>query len=199
MRGNADEIAPLAAAGVSGFKCFLIHSGIDGFAWVDESDLRIALEKLRGTGLPLLAHAEVAGPVDAATERLNAAGSDWRKYATYLASRPDEAELEAIALLIRLAEEFATPIHIVHLSSAQALPMLAAARGRGRAGHRGDLRAVSVVRGGRDSRWRDGVQMRAADSRCRKSRGAVEGAGKRRDRFGGDGPLPLPAGDEAPR
>ncbi len=131
VRGNAEEIAPLAAAGVSGFKCFLIHSGIDGFAWVDESDLRRALEKLRGTGLPLLAHAEVAGPVDAATERLNAAGSDWRKYATYLASRPDDAELQAIALLIRLAEEFATPIHIVHLSSAQALPMLAAARGRG--------------------------------------------------------------------
>lgn len=131
VRGNADEIAPLIAAGVPGFKCFLIHSGVDGFAWVDESDLRKALEKLRSTGLPLLAHAEVAGPVDAATACLNAAGADWRKYETYLASRPDAAELEAIALLIRLAEEFSTPIHIVHLSSAEALPMLAEARGRG--------------------------------------------------------------------
>jgi allantoinase len=71
------------------------------------------------------------GPVDAATKKLNAGGADWRKYSAYLDSRPDSAEVDAIALLIRLAEEFATPIHIVHLSSAQALPMLAEARKRG--------------------------------------------------------------------
>jgi len=131
VRGNADALEPLARAGVAGFKCFLIHSGIDGFAWVDESALRAALEKLRGTGLPLLAHAELAGRVNAATSALNANGADWRKYSTYLDSRPDAAEVEAIALLIRLAEEFRTPIHIVHLSSAHALPILAEARNRG--------------------------------------------------------------------
>ena len=53
VRGNADELLPLVRAGVPGFKCFMIHSGIDGFAWVDEADLRLALERLRGTGLPL--------------------------------------------------------------------------------------------------------------------------------------------------
>jgi allantoinase len=131
VRGNAEELPSLIRCGVPGFKCFLIHSGIDGFAWVDEADLRLALDKLRGTGLPLLVHAELAGPVNAATEALNAAHADWRKYSTYLASRPDEAEVEAIALLIRLAEEFETPIHIVHLASAKALPMLANARERG--------------------------------------------------------------------
>jgi len=131
VRGNADTIPPLASAGVPGFKCFLIHSGIDGFAWVDEADLRLALAKLRETGLPLLAHAEIAGPVDAATSTLGQGGADWRRYSTYLASRPDAAEVDAIALLIRLAEEFQTPIHIVHLSSAKALPLLAAARDRG--------------------------------------------------------------------
>ncbi|HEY1804740.1 MAG TPA: allantoinase AllB [Terracidiphilus sp.] len=131
VRGNAPSIEPLVRAGVPGFKCFLIHSGIDGFAWVDETDLRLALGKLRGTGLPLLAHAELAGPVDAATYELNQAGADWHKYSTFLASRPDFAEVEAIAQLIRLAEEFQTPIHIVHLSSAKALPLLAAARDRG--------------------------------------------------------------------
>ena len=129
--GNAEALQPLARAGVAGFKCFLIHSGIEGFAWVDEAGLRLALDRLRGTRLPLLAHAELAGPVNAATEALNAAHKDWRKYSTFLASRPDRAEVEAIALLIRLAEEFKVPIHIVHLASAQALPMLAAARGRG--------------------------------------------------------------------
>ncbi len=131
VRGNADALPGLAAAGVPGFKCFLIHSGIDGFAWVDEGDLRLALARLRGMGLPLLAHAEVAGPVIAATEALNAAGADWRRYSTYLASRPDEAEMEAIELLIRLAEEYEAAVHIVHLASARALPLLAEARGRG--------------------------------------------------------------------
>lgn len=128
VAGNAEALQPLIRSGVAGFKCFLIHSGIDGFTWVKESELRAALEKLRGSDLPLLAHAEVAGPIEAATATLNAGSADWRKYSTYLASRPDEAELQAIALLIQLAEEFASPIHIVHLSSAKALPMLAAAR-----------------------------------------------------------------------
>jgi len=131
VRGNADQIEPLARAGVPGFKCFLIHSGIERFAWVTEGDLRLALDKLRGTGLPLLAHAEVAGPVDGAVRALDEANADWRKYATYLASRPDAAEVEAIELLIRLAESFGTPIHVVHLSSAEALPLLVEARRRG--------------------------------------------------------------------
>jgi allantoinase len=136
VRGNSEALPALAAAGVPGFKCFLIHSGIDGFSWVDEAELRLALDQiretgLRGAGLPLLAHAEVAGPVNAATGALGAVRADWRKYSTYLASRPDAAEVEAIALLIQLAEEFAAPIHIVHLSSAWALPILAEARRRG--------------------------------------------------------------------
>jgi len=131
VRGNAKSLKPLAGAGIPGFKCFLIHSGIDGFAWVDEAELRLALAELRGAGMPLLAHAEVAGPVEAATAELNLAKADWRSYATYLQSRPDSAELEAIALLVRLAEEFQTPIHIVHLSSAKALQLLAEARMRG--------------------------------------------------------------------
>jgi allantoinase len=131
VRGNSESLPALAGAGVPGFKCFLIHSGIDSFAWVDEAELRLALAKIRETGLPLLAHAEVAGPIHAATEALNAEGADRRKYSTYLASRPDAAEVEAIGLLIRLAEEFETPVHIVHLASAQALPLLAEARARG--------------------------------------------------------------------
>ncbi len=131
VRGNADALEPLAEAGVAGFKCFLVHSGIDGFAWVDERDLCLAMERLRDTGLPLLAHAEVAGPVDAATRALSGNGAEWRKYANYLASRPDEAETEAIALLIRLCEKYKVPVHIVHLSSAKALPLIRDARDRG--------------------------------------------------------------------
>jgi allantoinase len=131
VHGNADALPALAEAGVPGFKCFMIHSGIDGFAWVEESDLRLALDKLRGTRLPLLVHAEIAGPIEAATAALNQSGANWQKYATYLASRPDAAEINAIRLLIQLAQEYQTPIHVVHLSSAKALPILADARSHG--------------------------------------------------------------------
>lgn len=131
VRGNSEALPALVGSGIPGFKCFLIDSGVEGFAWVDEANLRLALGKLRGTGPPLLVHAELAGPIETATSALRSQGADWRKYSTYQASRPDAAELEAIALLIRLAEEFQTPVHIVHLSTAQALPLLAEARGRG--------------------------------------------------------------------
>jgi allantoinase len=51
---------------------------------------------------------------------------------TYLVSRPDDAETAAIALLLRMAEEFQTPIHVVHLSSAGVtLKLLESARRQG--------------------------------------------------------------------
>lgn len=124
VRDNSSSLKSLAEAGVPGFKCFLIHSGIDAFAWVDEAELRLALEKIRGTGLPLLAHAEVAGPIDEAMRELKTTPAGWRHYIAYLASRPQIAESDAIALLFRMAEEFRTPIHVVHLSSAAATLML---------------------------------------------------------------------------
>ena len=131
VRGNAGELRELVQAGVPGFKCFMVDSGVEGFAWVHEGELRLAMAELQGTERPLLAHAEVAGPVEEATARLNGEGADWRSYATYLASRPYEAETDAIALLIRLAEEFGVLVHIVHLATEKALAMLREARGRG--------------------------------------------------------------------
>ena len=131
-KGNEAELTKLVEAGVPGFKCFLVHSGIDGFDWVDEAQLRKSLEILQGAGLPLLAHAEVAAPIDWATGEINGSGTaDWRHYATYLASRPDLAEQQAIELLIRLASEYDTPIHIVHLATQHALPALRKARAEG--------------------------------------------------------------------
>jgi allantoinase len=131
VEGNSEDIGPLAAAGVRGFKCFLIHPGIDGFTLVNEVDLRAALPHLARTGLPLLVHAELAGPVDAATERL--ANADWRSYATYLQSRPDEAELSAIRMMLSLCRRYDFRLHIVHLSTSLALPELRAARAEGMA------------------------------------------------------------------
>ena len=126
---NQSDIIPLVEQGVSGFKCFLLYPGCDGFSMVNRAQLEAALLHVAATGLPLLVHAELADPIEDATFLLAAA--NWTQYATYLASRPDAAELDAIALLIFLCRQYGFHLHIVHLSSAQALPMLAAARAEG--------------------------------------------------------------------
>ena len=126
---NLEHIAALASAGVCGFKCFLVHPGIDEFTMVNEEHLRAALPNLKKTGLPLLVHAELPGPINLATEQLMQA--DWRMCGTYLKSRPEEAELKAIDLLIRLCEESGCRIHIVHLSTSKALASLRDAKHRG--------------------------------------------------------------------
>jgi allantoinase len=126
---NQGCIQPLAAAGVPGFKCFLVHPGIDGFTMVTEEHLRTALPHVSSTGLPLLVHAELPGPIASATERL--AGADWSLYETYLESRPEEAELAAIRMLLSLCREFKFRLHIVHLSASSALSELRAARAEG--------------------------------------------------------------------
>ncbi len=126
---NDAHLEPLAAAGVHGFKCFLAEPGIDGFSRVDEAELRAAAPHIARTGLPLLVHSELPGPIENIAKML--AGANWRSYATWLASRPDVAELEAIRLMLRLCEEYGFKLHIVHLATAQAVPELRRARKRG--------------------------------------------------------------------
>ena len=126
---NQGDIEALAAAGVPGFKCFLIHPGIDGFTMVTERQLQASLPAVARTGLPLLVHAELPGPIEAATENLSDA--DWKFYSTYLQSRPEEAELAAIRLLLSLCREYQFHLHIVHLSAAPALRELSTARSEG--------------------------------------------------------------------
>ncbi|HUA00793.1 MAG TPA: allantoinase AllB [Candidatus Aquilonibacter sp.] len=128
--GNARELKPLWEAGAFGFKCFLVPSGVDEFAHVTEADLRAALPELAALGAPLLAHAELPGPIDAAIAKLPTDASP-RRYSTWLASRPHEAENEAIALLIRLTREFRARVHIVHLASPDSLAQLRAAKAEG--------------------------------------------------------------------
>ena len=129
VHDNQREIEALAQAGVLGFKCFLVHPGIEEFTMVCEQDLRAALPHVARTGLPLLVHAELPGPVNAAKERLSDA--DWSRYSTYLQSRPDEAELEAIHLMLSLCREYGFRLHIVHLATGQALNMLHEAKAEG--------------------------------------------------------------------
>jgi allantoinase len=122
--GNAEALEGLCAGGALGCKAFLVHSGIDEFPNATESDLRRALPRLKALGLPLLAHAELE------LDGLAPAG-DARAYRTYLASRPPAWEDAAIRLLIELCRETRCPVHIVHLSSASALPLLRRAKDDG--------------------------------------------------------------------
>ena len=123
--GNADEIEPLIAAGVLGFKAFLTHSGIDDFPNATEEDLRRVMPILARHRLPLLVHCELS------EDRDDWKQNDHRSYPNYLASRPNKWEDEAIALMIRLCEEFDCWVHIVHLSSADSIAPIAAAKARG--------------------------------------------------------------------
>src|ERR1700747_50090 len=118
--GNVSELRTLWESGVFGFKCFLVPSGGEEFAQVTEADLRSALLELAQLKVPLLVHAELPGPIVQATKKMS--GSDVRRYSTWLASRPRAAENEAIELVLKLAREFGTRFHIVHLSSSDAIP-----------------------------------------------------------------------------
>jgi allantoinase len=124
--GNAGDIAPLARAGVLGFKCFLSPSGVAEFDHVTESDLREAMPIVAKTGLPLLVHAEMP-----ALLREPDRGADPRRYTTWLDTRPTTAEQAAIDLLIELSERTSARVHIVHLASADALASIGGARAKG--------------------------------------------------------------------
>ena len=121
--GNTAELAPMFEAGVVGFKCFLVPSGVDEFEHVTEADLREAMPELTRLGALLIVHAELPGSITNGV-----GGSDYR---SFLASRPRVAENEAVELMIRLSREFDTRVHIVHLSSADAIPLLREAQAAG--------------------------------------------------------------------
>lgn len=124
LPGNQNEIEPLIQKGVLGFKAFLTHSGIDDFPNATEEDLRKAMPILAKYNLPLLVHAEL-------TDEEQRAKGIPQSYQNYLQSRPKKWEDDAIAMMIRLCEEFNCRTHIVHLSSADSLEQIAAAKQKG--------------------------------------------------------------------
>jgi allantoinase len=123
--GNARDIEPLVSKGVLGFKAFLTHSGIDEFPNVTGGDLRRVMPLIAKHGLPLLVHCELAG------DPVPGSAGDKRSYQNYLSSRPRQWENDAVALMIRLCKEFNCRVHIVHLSSADAIEMIARAKEEG--------------------------------------------------------------------
>lgn len=123
--GNAPQLRALHDAGVFGFKCFLLHSGVDEFPPLDPAELEVALREIASFGALMIVHAENAHSID------HAPSPNGERYRDFLASRPRGAENLAIAEVIELARWTGCRVHILHLSSSDALPMIATARNDG--------------------------------------------------------------------
>lgn len=120
--GNAGQLRPLHEEGVFGFKCFLVDSGVDEFPPLDPDEMEGDLEELASFDSVMLVHAEDAGTIG----RAPACAGD--HYSVFLASRPRDAENLAIAEVIERARSTGARVHILHLSSSDALPMIASAK-----------------------------------------------------------------------
>jgi allantoinase len=122
---NIKELRPLHEAGVFGFKAFLSPSGVDEFPHLEREALARTMAEIAAFDGLLIVHAEDPRLLASAPQQ---AGP---KYADFLASRPRDAEDTAIAQLIREAKALHARVHVLHLSSSDALPMIAEARAEG--------------------------------------------------------------------
>lgn len=120
--GNIDQLRPLHDAGVFGFKCFLLASGVDEFPPLTVPELEKALVEIASFDGLMIVHAENAELI------AEAPSAEGREYAGFLESRPRAAENRAIEQVIELSRQTGCRVHILHLSSADALPMIAAAK-----------------------------------------------------------------------
>ncbi|MFF3748906.1 allantoinase AllB [Streptomyces sp. NPDC002018] len=123
--GNLKDLRPLHDAGVFGFKCFLSPSGVEEFPELDQERLGTSLAEIAGFGGLLIVHAEDPAELASAPQRGGPA------YADFLASRPRGAENAAIEGLVARAARLDARVHILHLSSSDALPLIAAAKREG--------------------------------------------------------------------
>ncbi len=120
--GNSGELRGLHDAGVFGFKCFLLHSGVDEFPPLTADELEQDLRLLASYGAMMIVHAEDSDAIE------HAPTPHGERYNDFLHSRPRGAENIAIAQVIELARRTGARVHILHLSSSDALPMIASAR-----------------------------------------------------------------------
>ncbi|MFE9771947.1 allantoinase AllB [Streptomyces sp. NPDC005931] len=122
---NLGDLRPLHEAGVFGFKAFLSPSGVDEFPHLDQEQLARTLAEIAAFDGLLIVHAEDPNHLDAAPRH------GGPRYADFLASRPRGAEDTAVAHLVDQARRQGARVHVLHLSSSDALPLIARARADG--------------------------------------------------------------------
>ncbi len=128
--GNTDQLKPLWEAGAFGFKCFLLPSGVDEFPPVNGEQLREAMAEVAGFDGLVIVHAEDAETIERATE-VSGRRRRLSHYADWALTRPHDAEVAAISDLLEAVRETGCRTHILHLASARALDIIAAARAEG--------------------------------------------------------------------
>lgn len=122
------DLAALHAAGVMGFKCFLADSGVEEFPHLDPATFARAMEETARLGALMVVHAEDAE----ALERSAPAGPTTPlAYDDFLASRPTAAEVVAVRRVVEEARRTGGRAHVLHLSAADAVPLLRSAREAG--------------------------------------------------------------------
>ncbi len=119
------HLGKLYDEGVFGFKCFLLHSGVEEFPPLDAGELDVAMKEVADLDGLLIVHAEDAATIDAAPD------CSGPHYDDFVRSRPPEAEDRAITQVLDAAGRFGTRVHILHLSNAASLDRLATARAAG--------------------------------------------------------------------
>ncbi|MFI5086321.1 MAG: allantoinase AllB [Actinomycetales bacterium] len=123
--GNTPELRGLHDEGVFGFKCFLLHSGVDEFPHLEPDEMEKDMAELKTFDSLLIVHAEDSRAID------RAPSAEGDHYDKFLHSRPRGAENLAIAEVIERARWTGVRAHILHLSSSDALPMIASAKDDG--------------------------------------------------------------------
>jgi allantoinase len=120
--GSTGSLPALVRDGAFGVKVFLIDSGVPEFPPLGQDDLMAVMERASALGCPVLVHAEDAVVVGSAP------GPGGPGYGAFLRSRPAAAEVAAIAAVIEAARRTGARAHVLHLSAADAVPLLSAAR-----------------------------------------------------------------------
>ncbi len=125
---NLDCLDELAECGAVGFKAFMSDSGMGDFEAADDLTLYRGMEAAAKLGLPVAVHAESEALTKALTLEAASRGQTVRGY---LDSRPIVAELEAINRALLFAEETLADLHVVHVSTARGVALIAEAKKRG--------------------------------------------------------------------
>ncbi|HEY8282934.1 MAG TPA: amidohydrolase family protein, partial [Chloroflexota bacterium] len=126
--GNLERMEELAARGVVGFKAFMAN-GTEDFPAVDDLALYEGMVRCADLGCLMAVHAENEQITARLTARARAGGRTGPR--DFIASRPTIAENEAIARALLFAEETRCPLHIVHVTTAKGVALVAAAQARG--------------------------------------------------------------------
>ncbi len=125
---NADDVIPMAEAGVIGYKIFFGET-VGNLPYPDDGMCFEVFQNITKSGLRLAVHAENRPIQHYWTNKMKEEGKSDPIY--WEQTRPALCEAEAINHLIFLAQNFNTKLHVVHTTTKQGAWMIRDAKARG--------------------------------------------------------------------